>query len=180
MPRRHCANWTMPIGSIGQFPTATELPLSANWRRKDASERKVLPGMGVCERKSAGRKEKSPAGLNCGLIFPIFFLTGSKCENGRRNLSNCFQIITDIRVLKSRISPACLRPDNFPFNFPTPSSNIVPMPIQQSVQARNKLIVALDFPGAADAVKAAHKLRGHAGAFKVGSELFSVSGPSVV
>jgi orotidine-5'-phosphate decarboxylase len=54
------------------------------------------------------------------------------------------------------------------------------MPIQERVQVRNKLIVALDFPRPEDAVNAAQKLRGHVGVFKVGSELFSASGPSVV
>lgn len=49
-----------------------------------------------------------------------------------------------------------------------------------SAPVRNKLIVALDFPGAAAASRAAEQLRGHAGMFKVGSELFSAEGPNLV
>jgi orotidine-5'-phosphate decarboxylase len=55
-----------------------------------------------------------------------------------------------------------------------------PMTEADKSQARNKLIVALDFPSADAAIRAADKLRGHAGMFKVGSELFCAEGPSVV
>ena len=43
--------------------------------------------------------------------------------------------------------------------------------------AREKLIVALDLPDAAAAVRLAERLKGHAGLFKVGSELFAAEGP---
>lgn len=55
-----------------------------------------------------------------------------------------------------------------------------PMQVQEKLQARGKLIVALDFPHAQDALKAAEKLRGHVGVFKVGFELFSAEGPAIV
>ena len=43
--------------------------------------------------------------------------------------------------------------------------------------ARDKLIVALDLPSADAATRLAGKLHGHAGMFKVGSELFTAEGP---
>lgn len=43
-----------------------------------------------------------------------------------------------------------------------------------------KLIVALDVPSAAAALEMAERLQGHAGCFKVGLELFSAEGPSLV
>jgi orotidine-5'-phosphate decarboxylase len=43
--------------------------------------------------------------------------------------------------------------------------------------ARDKLIVALDLPSADAATRLAKKLHGHAGMFKVGSELFTAEGP---
>lgn len=54
------------------------------------------------------------------------------------------------------------------------------MLVQDKMQVRTKLIVALDFPLAHDAIEAAEKLRGHVGVFKVGSELFSAAGPGLV
>ncbi len=45
------------------------------------------------------------------------------------------------------------------------------------MSAREKLIVALDFPSAQAAALAAEKLRGHVGMFKVGLELFTAEGP---
>jgi orotidine-5'-phosphate decarboxylase len=54
------------------------------------------------------------------------------------------------------------------------------MHVEEKVQVRNKLIVALDFPRSQDALTAAEKLRGHVGVFKVGSELFSATGPAIV
>src|SRR5579859_5500812 len=54
------------------------------------------------------------------------------------------------------------------------------MPQKDRMAARNKLIVALDFPLAREASLAAEKLRGHVGMFKVGSELFCAEGPAVV
>ena len=46
--------------------------------------------------------------------------------------------------------------------------------------ARDRLIVALDVSSAAEAVRMAEKLRGHAGLFKVGQQLFTAEGPAVV
>ncbi len=43
--------------------------------------------------------------------------------------------------------------------------------------ARSRLIVALDLPSAAAAARMAETLRGHVGAFKIGSELFGAEGP---
>ncbi len=43
--------------------------------------------------------------------------------------------------------------------------------------ARDKLIVALDLPSGNAATRMAERLRGHAGMFKVGSELFTAEGP---
>jgi orotidine-5'-phosphate decarboxylase len=51
------------------------------------------------------------------------------------------------------------------------------MAAMKSVGARDKLIVALDLPSADAATRLAEKLRGHAGMFKVGSELFTAEGP---
>jgi orotidine-5'-phosphate decarboxylase len=48
------------------------------------------------------------------------------------------------------------------------------------MSARDKLIVALDLPSAAAAAHMAEKLRGRAGMFKVGSELFTAEGPVLV
>jgi orotidine-5'-phosphate decarboxylase len=45
------------------------------------------------------------------------------------------------------------------------------------MSAKDKLIVALDLPNAAAAAQLAEKLRGRAGMFKVGSELFTAEGP---
>ena len=45
------------------------------------------------------------------------------------------------------------------------------------MSAREKLIVALDFPSAQAAALVAEKLRGHVGMFKVGLELFTAEGP---
>ena len=42
---------------------------------------------------------------------------------------------------------------------------------------RDKLIVALDLPSGNAATRMAERLRGHAGMFKVGSELFTAEGP---
>jgi orotidine-5'-phosphate decarboxylase len=46
-------------------------------------------------------------------------------------------------------------------------------------RTRDRLIVALDFSSAAEAVYMAEKLRGHVGVFKVGSQLFTAEGPVV-
>jgi len=45
------------------------------------------------------------------------------------------------------------------------------------VQVRDKLIVALDFNNAEAATQMTDRLRGHAGAFKVGMEAFTAEGP---
>lgn len=47
-------------------------------------------------------------------------------------------------------------------------------------EARKRLIVALDVPGAEQAMKLAHKLAGHVGLFKVGLELFIAEGADLV
>lgn len=49
-----------------------------------------------------------------------------------------------------------------------------------AMSAREKLIVALDLPGAGAAARVAEKLRAHVGMFKVGSQLFTAEGPVVV
>ncbi len=46
--------------------------------------------------------------------------------------------------------------------------------------ARDRLIVALDVSSATEAVRMAENLRGHAGLFKVGLQLFTAEGPAVV
>ncbi|NLT65446.1 MAG: orotidine-5'-phosphate decarboxylase [Acidobacteria bacterium] len=46
--------------------------------------------------------------------------------------------------------------------------------------ARSRLIVALDLPDAESALKMVNQLSGHAGLFKVGLELFTREGPSLV
>jgi orotidine-5'-phosphate decarboxylase len=46
-------------------------------------------------------------------------------------------------------------------------------------RTRDRLIVALDFSSAAEAISMAEKLRGHVGVFKVGSQLFTAEGPVV-
>ena len=53
-------------------------------------------------------------------------------------------------------------------------------PAQQRSAVRDKLIVALDLPGAKAAFGIVELLRGHVGMFKVGSELFSAEGPLLV
>lgn len=45
--------------------------------------------------------------------------------------------------------------------------------------ASEKLIVALDVPGASAALQLAQKLHGHVGMFKVGKEVFTAEGPAV-
>jgi orotidine-5'-phosphate decarboxylase len=45
---------------------------------------------------------------------------------------------------------------------------------------RDKLIVALDLPSGTAAIQMAERLQGHAGMFKVGSELFTAEGPGTV
>jgi orotidine-5'-phosphate decarboxylase len=45
------------------------------------------------------------------------------------------------------------------------------------MSAREKLILALDFPSAQAAAQAAESLRGHVGMFKIGLELFAAEGP---
>jgi orotidine-5'-phosphate decarboxylase len=44
----------------------------------------------------------------------------------------------------------------------------------------DRLLIALDVPAAADALALADRLRGAAGGFKVGSQLFTAAGPDVV
>ncbi len=51
------------------------------------------------------------------------------------------------------------------------------MPATERPSAREKLIVALDFPTADAAAHLAERLRGHAGMFKVGPEIFMAEGP---
>jgi len=46
-----------------------------------------------------------------------------------------------------------------------------------AMSARERLIVALDLPSADAATRLAERLRGHAGMFKIGSELFTAEGP---
>ena len=48
------------------------------------------------------------------------------------------------------------------------------------MSAKDKLIVALDLPSAAEAAQMAEELRGRAGMFKVGSEIFTAEGPVLV
>ena len=48
------------------------------------------------------------------------------------------------------------------------------------MQARDRLIVALDVPTAADALGLADRLAGHVGMLKVGSQLFTAAGPELV
>ncbi|HXY40401.1 MAG TPA: orotidine-5'-phosphate decarboxylase [Vicinamibacteria bacterium] len=48
------------------------------------------------------------------------------------------------------------------------------------MQARERLIVALDVPTAASALALADRLGGHVGLFKVGSQLFTAAGPELV
>ena len=50
----------------------------------------------------------------------------------------------------------------------------------ETVSAKEKLIVALDFENAEDALKLYGELRGDAGMFKVGSQLFTTAGPDLV
>ena len=47
------------------------------------------------------------------------------------------------------------------------------------MSAKEKIIVALDVPGADAAVRIAQKLHGHVGLFKVGKEVFTAEGPVV-
>lgn len=49
-----------------------------------------------------------------------------------------------------------------------------------AVSAKEKLIVALDFESAAEALRLFGELRGEAGMFKVGSQLFTSAGPELV
>ncbi|MGH9803808.1 MAG: orotidine-5'-phosphate decarboxylase, partial [Candidatus Acidiferrales bacterium] len=46
--------------------------------------------------------------------------------------------------------------------------------------ARERIIVALDVPSRAQALRVARRLRGRAGMVKVGAQLFSAAGPAVV
>ncbi len=48
------------------------------------------------------------------------------------------------------------------------------------MQARDRLIVALDVPTAPEALTLADRLAGHVGMFKVGSQLFTAAGPELV
>jgi orotidine-5'-phosphate decarboxylase len=48
------------------------------------------------------------------------------------------------------------------------------------MHAKEKIIVALDVPSADAALRAAQKLHGHVGLFKVGKEVFTAEGPAVV
>src|SRR2546428_13482749 len=51
------------------------------------------------------------------------------------------------------------------------------MPAQSSRPAKERLIVALDFPTAEAAARTADRLHGRVGRFEVGSELFTAEGP---
>lgn len=53
------------------------------------------------------------------------------------------------------------------------------MSASKKMNAVDRLIVALDYPSAALASRAAEQLRGHAGMFKVGSELFTAEGAAL-
>ncbi len=44
----------------------------------------------------------------------------------------------------------------------------------------NRILIALDVPGAAEAIALADRLRGAVGGFKIGSELFTAAGPEIV
>ncbi len=52
--------------------------------------------------------------------------------------------------------------------------------MQQRIQVRNPIVIALDVDTAREAIDLAHRLRGTVGMFKVGKQLFTASGPSVV
>lgn len=62
----------------------------------------------------------------------------------------------------------------FHFNFRGPSTKM------KAMLAKEKIIVALDVPGADAAVRIAHTLHGRVGMLKVGKELFTAEGPAVV
>jgi orotidine-5'-phosphate decarboxylase len=62
----------------------------------------------------------------------------------------------------------------FQFNFRRGSTRI------KAMQAKQKIIVALDVSSAEAALRVAHRLHGHVGMFKVGKELFTAEGPAVV
>ena len=49
-----------------------------------------------------------------------------------------------------------------------------------SADSSNPILVALDFPSASSALAMADKLRGAVGGFKIGSQLFTAEGPSIV
>lgn len=48
------------------------------------------------------------------------------------------------------------------------------------MDTRDRILVALDFPEAAPALKAAETLKGHVGGYKVGKQLFTAEGPALV
>ncbi|HUR21660.1 MAG TPA: orotidine-5'-phosphate decarboxylase, partial [Vicinamibacterales bacterium] len=49
-----------------------------------------------------------------------------------------------------------------------------------TTEAPNPILVALDFPSASAALSMADTLRGAVGGFKIGSQLFTAEGPSIV
>jgi orotidine-5'-phosphate decarboxylase len=52
--------------------------------------------------------------------------------------------------------------------------------LDQAIEPRQRLIIALDVPTAAEARGIVDELRDHVGAFKVGMQLFTAAGPEFV
>jgi orotidine-5'-phosphate decarboxylase len=70
-----------------------------------------------------------------------------------------------------------MAPSEIASSLATASQHTAPDPI---VEARNRLIVALDVPSASAALELVHRLEGTCNWFKVGLELFVSAGPSIL